>query len=113
MLGLGNSSTGSSWSWSPPILGSKLIHWYKFNSGITTNGTGVTQWADAVGTNHLAPTVTNDANEQPALESDGTIFFDQSTDSLVFDSALSLGKYSRFESGFIKIYSLLFGQSPL
>lgn len=31
-----------------------LLHWYKFNTGITEAGSGVSQWADQVGTAHLA-----------------------------------------------------------
>jgi len=73
--------------------GAQILHWYRFKTGITTNGTGVTQWADQIGTNHLAPTATNDANEQPE-ESGGALRFQQNTDSLVFDSALSLGTFS-------------------
>ena len=72
----------------------EMLHWYKFNTGILTNATGVTRWRDVKGTNFLAPTATNDADEQPALTSDGTLRFQQNTDSLRFDTALSLGKFS-------------------
>ena len=72
------------------------FNWYPFGKySKTTNGTGITAWKDASGNaNHLVPTATNDADEQPALTSQGTVRFQQATDSLVFDSALSLGEFS-------------------
>ena len=98
MLGLGNSIT-KHYGWSPRGLGTKFIHWYKFNTGITTKSVSdtpgfVSAWADQIGTNHLAPVADDDASEMPFLESDGTLFFQQNTDSLVFNSALSLGTFS-------------------
>ena len=98
MLGLGNSIT-KHYGWSPRGLGTKFIHWYKFNTGITTKSVSdtpgfVSAWADQIGTNHLAPTADDDASEMPFLESDGTLFFQQNTDSLVFTSALSLGTFA-------------------
>ena len=98
MLGLGNSIT-KHYGWSPRGLGTKFIHWYKFNTGITTKSVSdtpgfVSAWADQVGTNHLAPVADDDASEMPFLESNGTLFFQQNTDSLVFTSALSLGKFA-------------------
>ena len=71
-----------------------MLHWYKNNTKITSNGTGVTQWADIHGTNHLAPTVTNNANEQPENGGLDGIRFQQNTDSLVWDTALSRGTFS-------------------
>ena len=98
MLGLGNSIT-KHYGWSPRGLGTKFIHWYKFNTGITTKSVSdtpgfVSAWADQRGTNHLAPVADDDASEMPFLESDGTLFFQQNTDSLVFQSALSLGAFA-------------------
>ena len=98
MLGLGNSIT-KHYGWSPRGLGTKFIHWYKFNTGITTKSVSdtpgfVSAWADQIGTNHLAPVADDDASEMPFLESDGTLFFQQNTDSLVFNSALSIGTFS-------------------
>ena len=98
MLGLGNSIT-KQYNWSPRGLGTKFIHWYKFNTGITTKSVSdtpgfVSSWADQIGDNHLAPVADDDASEMPFLESDGTLFFQQNTDSLVFNSALSLGTFA-------------------
>jgi len=71
------------------------FHWYPFIKHTKTiNGTGVTVWKDILSSNNIAPTVTNDADEQPALTSQGTVRFQQATDSLVFNSALSMGEFS-------------------
>ena len=104
---IGGSEVGGIWT--PRRLGAKLIHWYRFKTGLTTTTVDatddlVTNWADQVGSNDIAPTAEDDASEMPHLESDGTLFFQQNTDSLVFSSALSLGKFSiymkhNFQSG--------------
>tara|TARA_Y100001937_G_scaffold11550_1_gene14290 strand:- start:58 stop:774 length:717 start_codon:yes stop_codon:yes gene_type:complete len=102
MLGLGNSLTAkrySSGAWTPTNLGNKLIHWYKFNTGITIDDVGgdanaVTGWADQKGSNNTRPTVTNDATDMPQLQSDGTILFQTVDDDLVFSSPLSLGTFA-------------------
>ena len=108
MLGLGNSLVGDyPGGWTPADLGSKLIHWYKFNTGITTVTASsvagqVSQWTDQKGSNNLAPAVTNDKTKMPKLDTDNAILFNTSTDSLLFSSALTLGKfaiYGRFKSG--------------
>ena len=98
-LGLGNSVVKRNYAWTPWSLGSKLIHWYKFNTGIVTTEISstdgyVTLWRDQIGSNNLAPTADDDATEMPFLESNGTLFFQQNTDSLVFSSALSMGKFA-------------------
>ena len=108
MLGLGNSITANQYpgGWAPTNLGSKLIHWYKFNTGITTatvSGTDglITQWADQKGSNNLAPEVTNDGTKMPILHTDNSVRFSGSGDVLVFGSALTLGKfaiYGRFRT---------------
>jgi len=85
--------------------GAQVMHWYRFNKGITTNGTGVIRWEDNIGTNHLVPAATNDANEQPELV-DGALRFQQNTDSLVFGSALSLGTFSIYF-----VHGFRFGQT--
>ena len=88
-LGGDNGST----VWDPSDIPS-LIHWYKFSYGFLTTGTGIGTWIDTEGTNDLQPTAQDDADEQPALTSQGTVFFEQATDSLVFGSALELGTFS-------------------
>jgi len=108
MLGLGSSlvTGGASSDWTPADLGSKLKAWYKYNTGIssaTVSGNlQVTQWADQSGNdNHLEPTVTNDKDEMPRLLTDGLssealVFFNSNTDSLVFTSAVTLGKFAMY-----------------
>ena len=107
MLGLGNSilTAGASSIFTPTDLGSKLIHWYKFNTGITTTDIGgadqVTVWADQKGSNNLAPAVTDNASVMPKTDTDNSIWFNNPNDSLIFTSALTLGKfaiYGRFKS---------------
>ena len=82
--------------WDPAFLGeARILHWYKFNKDITTNETGITKWGDALPLqNHLQPSVSNDANEQPELTAAGTVFFEQATDSLIFESPLTLTTFS-------------------
>ena len=108
MLGLGNSITANQYpgGWAPTNLGSKLIHWYKFNTGITTATVSstdglITQWTDQKGSNNLAPEVTNDGTKMPILHTDNSVRFSGSGDVLVFGSALTLGKfaiYGRFRT---------------
>ena len=109
MLGLGNSITANQYpvgSWAPTNLGSKLIHWYKFNTGITTATVGgtdglITQWADQKGSNNLATEVTNDGTKMPIVHTDNSVRFSATDDVLVFGSALTLGKfaiYGRFRT---------------
>tara|TARA_R100001082_G_scaffold86975_1_gene53503 strand:+ start:116 stop:823 length:708 start_codon:yes stop_codon:yes gene_type:complete len=101
MLGLGNSITANQYSgsWNPLKLGSKLVNWYKYNTGITTTTVGdsanqITQWSDQQGGNNLTPTANDNTAVMPKLESDGTVFFNGSGDTLEFDSDLSFGKFS-------------------
>jgi len=101
MLGLGNSICANEYpgGWAPTELGSKLAHWYKFNTDISTTTVGVstnqiTQWADQHGSNNLAPAATNDVDVMPKLESDGTILFNGPGDTLELGSDFSFGKFS-------------------
>ena len=108
MLGLGNSLTAKRYSsgvWTPTNLGNKLIHWYKFNTGISTTvidgGDQITSWEDQKGSNNAAPSVTNDKNKMAKLESDGSVRFNNTGDELIFSSTITLGKfaiYGRFRS---------------
>ena len=102
MLGLGNSITANQYpvgGWAPTNLGSKLIHWYQFNTCITVDDVGgdanaITGWADQKGSNDARPTVVNDNAKMPQLQSDGTILFQSTNDDIVFSSALSLGTFA-------------------
>jgi hypothetical protein len=98
MLGLGASLTTSSViGWDPSELGSKLKVWLKFNTSVTTtvidDENQVTLWRDQSGNgNNVAPSSVEDKNEMPRFMDGGTIKFNSNTDSLIFNSALSLGK---------------------
>ena len=100
MLGLGLSLTKSSVTgWDPTQLGAKLIHWYKFNTGITVDDVGgdanaITGWADQKGSNNVSPTDTTNNAKMPQLQSDGTILFQSTNDDIVFSSPLSLGTFA-------------------
>ena len=90
---------GGAADWTPASI-SSLIHWYKYDTGITKGGDSgneVTAWADQKGSNDL--TATGDEAGSPVYDS-GAIHFDGSVDILTFDSGLTLGKFSvyfRFE----------------
>jgi len=49
--------------WKPSDEGAKLISWYKYQTGITLNGSDVSRWSDSAGSNHM---VQNFAQKQPA-----------------------------------------------
>ena len=98
MLGLGNSLTGgivTEEAWAPSNI-SSLIHWYKYDTGITQDGGGdITAWADQEGSNNLESSA-----DHPEYDS-GAVKFAESADTLDWNSALSLGTFSfymRFES---------------
>ena len=99
MLGLGLSLTKADVSGFDPTNLPSLLHWYKFNTGITVASVGgddnaVTAWADQKGSNNTAPTVTNDKTKMAQLQVDGTILFQSTSDDLVFSSAISLGAFA-------------------
>jgi len=102
MLGLGNSICDNDYpgGWDPSSLGSKLKIWLQFNTGISTitveeAANQITRWSDQSGNNNSAlPTDNEDVNEMPKLDTDNTVLFNSNTDSLVFSSALSLGKFA-------------------
>jgi len=70
MLGLGNSIGGyvSSGSWLPSDEGS-LFAWWKFNTGITLNGSNVNTWADSSSNSHDMVQSDGNAAFQPAFSS--------------------------------------------
>ena len=64
----------------PPADVSSLAAWYKYNTGITVTGAGVSQWDDQSGNSrHLLQGV--DA-QRPSKEGDGSILFDGANDGL-------------------------------
>ena len=107
MLGLGNSITGgaSLSDWTPEEL-SSLLHWYKFDTDMSTfyvAGAGnyvITQWSDQKGTNHLVDTATPEntstynTSHPKQDQSTKELVFDHGGDQLDFSSALSLGTFS-------------------
>ena len=87
-------------AWEPTELGDKLIAWYKYNTGITTTTVGdvttaITAWADQSGnSNNLTPSATDDTDVMPHHHADGSVFFQQSGDTLEFGTGLTLGKFA-------------------
>ena len=115
MLGLGVSMTtgGALSEWTPEELES-LIHWYKYDTGLTKSTVDgvaniVTGWADQKGSNHLIgfdadSGGTVDADEALQWIDGGGLKFGDASDSLSFTSELQLGKFAiygryRWESG--------------
>lgn len=82
----------------PPVPGRSVVggasppagasHWYRKNIGITEAGTGVSQWDDQIGTDHVVQAV--DAN-RPTKTGTGTILGNATTDLLrvTFASAMA------------------------
>jgi hypothetical protein len=71
MLGLGNSLVNSSVSSWAPSSESTLVAWYQYQTGITLNGSDVSEWADYTGDYNM---VQNEEAKQPAYSS-GTLTF--------------------------------------
>jgi hypothetical protein len=71
MLGLGNSLVNSSVSSWAPSNESTLVAWYQYQTGITLNGSDVSEWADYTGNYNM---VQNEEAKQPAY-SNGTLTF--------------------------------------
>jgi len=91
MIGLGNSlGIGGATieeAWAPSNI-SSLIHWYKYDTGISQSGGDVTAWADQEGSNNLGS-----SSNHPEYDS-GAVKFAASSDDLEWGSALSLGTFS-------------------
>ena len=96
MLGLGNSITSgvASSEWTPANI-SSLIHWYKYNTGITLDGENdVTVWADQKGSNNLT-SVGDPSTQSPTFDSTkNAVHFNHTGDILSFGSNLDLGTFS-------------------
>jgi len=115
MLGLGNTITGGVVTeeavWAPSDI-SSLIHWYKYDTGITQDGDGdITTWADQEGSNNL--TASGDTDDSPQYDS-GAVKFVESGDDLEWGSALSLGTFSfyfRYESSDVAVDWIIKGGS--
>ena len=117
--------------WLPSEIGD-LIHWYQYNTGITTTvisstGKQIQSWDDQKGSNDLSPVDLDsggsvDVDESPKLDDDGSVLFNQADDNLGFSSQLRLGAFSIYarvsssnfndifmessdESEFIKLHS--------
>jgi len=96
MLGLGVSLAREDYAggWLPSDEAS-LEAWYKYQSGITLNGSDVSAWADS--SSNSFDMVQATASKQPGLSS-GNIIFDasqthelQATDEIVLDGAFVIG----------------------
>ncbi len=75
-----------------------LAHWYKSDSGVTTDSYGITQWNDLIGSSHASssidvrkPVLSDTLNGHPVINfNSGTIPNDQTTvDSLFFPVTLN------------------------
>ena len=94
MLGLGNTITGgAALGWTPANI-SSLIHWYKYNTGITIDGEDdVTIWADQKGSNNLTSTGTS--NVSPTWDdTNKAVHFNATNDILTFTTLLDLGTFA-------------------
>lgn len=90
-LSLDNSLKQRGGAWTPANI-SSLIHWYRYDTGITKDGEDdITEWADQKGSNNL--TSTGAAGASP-LYASGAVHFNLAGDILTFGSALSLGTFS-------------------
>lgn len=99
MLGLGSSLTTAaalSSEWLPSDEGS-LEAWYKFNTGITLNGSNVLYWDDS-SSNSFNMRQT-DAGEQPAFSA-GVLTFDPSSDTQNLQSSSHIELDGAFVMGF-------------
>ena len=117
-LGLGGGFHGTGAKdeiWKPWDLKDKLIHWFKWNNEITKVTVGsdanmVSRWDDVVAAKNLAPSDTADVSQMPQWQADGTLFFDQNTDSLRFVSPLSVSTYSIYFKHKFKIGETISGE---
>ena len=105
MIGLGASMTSSSSTaavidsgavWLPSDEGS-LEAWYRFNTGITLNGSNVSAWADS--SSNSFNMVQADTGEQPAFSA-GVLTFDPSSDTQNLQSSSSITLDGEFVLGF-------------
>ena len=82
---------GGGWN---PDDETSLVAWYKNATGITLNGSDVSQWADSSSNNHDMVQAT--ASEQPAYSEDGVLTFDaSSSENLQTSSQITLdGKFT-------------------
>ena len=90
-LALSNSLKQRGGAWTPANI-SSLIHWYRYDTGITKDGSNIiSEWADQKGSNNLEAT---GAEGVSPLYASGAVHFDAAGDILTFDPALSLGTFS-------------------
>ena len=90
-LGLGLNIKTSGGAWTPANI-SSLIHWYKYDTGITKDGENdITAWNDQKGSNNLTASGVTDASP---LYASGAVHFNAAGDILTFGSPLSLGTFS-------------------
>ena len=106
MLGLGNSlvnslvnSSVSSWA---PSDESSLVAWYQYQTGITLNGSNVSEWADYTGNYNMVQAT---AAKQPAYSS-GTLTFD-SADTQFLQTTGQISLAGDFTIGF-RVYTTAF-----
>tara|TARA_R100001443_G_scaffold52038_1_gene63796 strand:+ start:1932 stop:2618 length:687 start_codon:yes stop_codon:yes gene_type:complete len=90
-LGLGLNLSNKVGGWTPANI-SSLIHWYRFDTGITQEeDNDVTAWNDQKGSNNLTSTGVSSAS--PTYSS-GAVLFNASNDILTFGSSLDLTTFA-------------------
>jgi len=91
--------------WTPSDEGSNLIAWYKNKTGITLNGSDVSQWEDSANSYDM---VQADAGEQPAYNaSTGALTFDPTSDTQNLQTSGQISLSGNFTIG-IKCYPQAF-----
>jgi len=98
MLGLGSSVSANQYpgGWLPSDE-ARLEAWYRFNTGITLNGSNVSAWADSSSNNFDMRQT--DTGEQPAFSA-GVLTFDPSSDTQNLESGSSIELDGAFILGF-------------
>jgi|TARA_R100000030_G_scaffold23569_1_gene16957 CubicO group peptidase (beta-lactamase class C family) len=99
MLGLGTGICANTYpgGWLPSDE-STLEAWYRYNKGITLNGSKVSQWADS--SSNSFDMAQSDTGEQPDFEN-GILTFDPATDTENLQSSSSIELDGEFIVGFV------------
>ena len=112
-LGLNNTLKNrvAEGDWSPDKV-SSLIHWYKYDTGITADGeNNISLWADQEGGNKL---LASGGEEDSPSYDHGAVKFADNDDNLEWGNPLSLGTFSiymRFETSDVDVDWIMKGGS--
>jgi hypothetical protein len=97
MLGLGVSIARGQYTEWLPSDETKLFAWWRFNTGITLNGSNVSDWADSSSNSHDMRQA--DTGEQPAFSA-GVLTFDPSSDTQNLYTSTNIELDGAFVIGF-------------